>query len=87
MALTGDRLYLAGTPDKTPSGDFWASYENRRGALLLAVSREDGTVTAEYPLPSEPVYNGIAAARGRLLLSLRDGSVVCFGNDDPGRRE
>jgi hypothetical protein len=87
MVLTGDRLYLAGTPDKNPSRDFWAAYENRRGALLLAVSREDGTVIAEYPLDSEPVYNGIAAAGGRLVLSLRDGSVVCFGNSDPGRRE
>jgi hypothetical protein len=62
MVLTGDRLYLAGTPDKTPAGDFWAAYENRRGALLLAVSRDDGRVLAEYPLTSEPVSGGIDAA-------------------------
>ncbi len=80
MIVTRNRLCLAGTPDENPTDDFWAAYENRRGAVLLAVSKEDGTITARYSLDAEPVYNGIAAAGGRLYLCLRNRAVVCFGD-------
>jgi len=83
MVLTRDRLYLAGTPDENPLRDFWAAYENRRGAVLLAVSRENGAVAGRYRLDSEPVYNGIAAAGEHLFLSLRNGSIVCWGKAGP----
>ena len=64
---------------RIPSADFWAAYENRTGALLLAVSKEDGKVIAEYRLDSEPVYNGIAVAAGRLYIATRDGEITCWG--------
>jgi len=79
MVATSRRLYLAGTPDETPADDFWAAYENRLGARLLAVSKKDGKVLWTHKLDSEPVYNGIAAARKRLVLSLKKGTVACFG--------
>ena len=44
------------------------------GGLLRAVSAEDGTTLAEYRLASPPVFDGIAAAHGRLFLSAIDGA-------------
>jgi len=47
---------------------------------LSAVSLADGTPLWQTPLPSEPVTNTISMDRqGRILLALRDGSVVCYG--------
>jgi outer membrane protein assembly factor BamB len=84
MALAGDRLLLAGTPDVNPADDFWAAYENRKGGVLLEVSRDSGETLAAHKLASEPVYNGIAVAGGRVVLSLRDGTVVSFsGGGEP----
>jgi hypothetical protein len=33
---------------------------------------------AEVKLPSSPVFDGLIAAGGKLLLSLKDGSVLCL---------
>jgi hypothetical protein len=47
---------------------------------LVAVSLADGKELRRQPLPAAPVVWGIAIDRdGRILVSLQDGSVVCFG--------
>ena len=46
--------------------------------LFSAASAEDGTKLAEWKITSPTVFDGMAAADGRLYLSLQDGSVVCF---------
>ncbi len=79
MVLTGNCLVLAGTPDESPRGNPWGAYENRNGASLLLVSRADGKIIAENKLDSKPVYNGMAAANGRLFLAAENGEVVCYG--------
>jgi hypothetical protein len=38
-----------------------------------------GKVLGEYSLEAEPVFDGMVAAYGKLYLSLKDGSVVCYG--------
>ena len=45
---------------------------------VLVFSAGDGTKMAEHRLSSPPVWEGMAAARGRLYLTLMDGSVTCF---------
>ena len=45
---------------------------------LIAVSAADGTVAGHCDSPA-PSWDGLAAARGRLYLSGRDGTLVCFG--------
>jgi len=47
-------------------------------AILLAVSTADGRPHARTPLPSPPVWDGMAAAEGCLLLATRDGRVLCL---------
>ncbi len=48
------------------------------GAKLIVVSSEDGTVLSETELESPPVFDGMAAANGRLYLSNLNGEVVCL---------
>ncbi len=78
MALAGDHLLLAGTPDVVPEDDPLAALEGRMGALLRVVSAADGESLAEYSLPARPVFDGLIAANGQALLSTVDGQVVCL---------
>jgi hypothetical protein len=47
-------------------------------SALVAFSIEDGTELSRHELPCQPVFDGMAAADGRLYLSLIDGTVRCF---------
>ncbi len=53
--------------------------EGRKGAVVRTFSTGDGKQIAEYKLDSPPVFNGMAAAGGRLYLVTVDGKVRCFG--------
>jgi len=79
MVLAGEALFAAGPPDVVPDDDPYAAYEGHKGAKLWAVSALDGAKLAECELKHEPTFDGMAAAYGRLYLSLNDGSVVCLG--------
>ena len=46
--------------------------------LLLAISAADGKEMARYPIAAAPVFNGMAAAGGELLLVLENGQVLCM---------
>ncbi|HUU16202.1 MAG TPA: hypothetical protein VMW72_03550 [Sedimentisphaerales bacterium] len=46
--------------------------------LLMAISASDGTELAQYQLDSSPVFDGMAAAYGRLYVSMEDGSLLCL---------
>ncbi len=45
---------------------------------LYAFSIEGGEKLGEMKLPAEPVWDGMAAARGRLYLTTTDGMLRCF---------
>jgi hypothetical protein len=81
MVVAGSTLFAAGTPDVADPDDPWAAIEGQRGGLLWAVSTEDGRKLDEYQLDSPPVFDGMAAARGRLYVSTIDGTIVCFGGE------
>ena len=83
MTLTDERLYLAGPPDVARAYDHWGAFENRQGGALVVVSKKDGAELSRRELGSAPVYDGLAAAGGRLFLAMKDGSVLCLG--DPER--
>ena len=78
LALTGETLFLTGTPDTVEPGDPWAALDGRRGGLLRAVATADGKTLAQFQLEAPPVYDGLAAVSGRLYLSTTDGAVRCF---------
>jgi len=54
------------------------TFEGRKGGLVVVTDKADGKELARLELPSSPVFDGMIAARGRLFLALKDGSVVCL---------
>jgi outer membrane protein assembly factor BamB len=79
MVLAGEKLFFAGPPDVVPEDDPLAALEGRMGGILRGVSTKDGSPLAEYPLDAKPVFDGLIAAEGRLIVSLKDGRVMCMG--------
>jgi len=75
MVLVGKTLFLAGTEE----ADTLAALETNKGAHLCVVSPENGKKLAEYNLESQPVFDGMAAANGRLYLVSNNGKIICFG--------
>ncbi len=80
MVVTRDQLCVAGPPDVVDPSDPLAAFEGRKGGVLRIVDKVDGRTAQEHKLAMPPVFNGAAAAGGRLLLSLEGGSVACFGS-------
>ncbi len=77
MVLAGDVLFAAGPP--AAEGGPTEAAGDGQGARLLALSAADGSTVAAYPLEGRPVFDGMAAAGGRLYLAMDDGTVLCFG--------
>ncbi|MHC4300354.1 MAG: outer membrane protein assembly factor BamB family protein [Planctomycetota bacterium] len=94
MVLAGGTLFVAGPPDVVDEEKIWgrtlepdvqaklkaqsAALTGRNGSLLWAVSAVDGEKLAQYELESVPAWDGMAAANGRLYLSMKDGRVLCM---------
>ncbi len=81
--LAGDVLFAAGTPDTTCADDPWAAIDGRRGGVLRATAVEDRRELSVLTLDSPPVYDGMAAAEGKLYISASDGTLRCYS----GKRE
>jgi outer membrane protein assembly factor BamB len=79
MVLAGDTLFLAGPPNVFPQGDPYAALEGRKGATLWAVSASDGGKLSERSLEKMPVFDGMAAAEGKLFIATEGGEVICLG--------
>jgi hypothetical protein len=94
MVLADNTLFIAGPPDVVDEEEAFrrvgdpkiqaqlaeqdAVLGGKQGALLWAVSAADGSKLAGYKLDALPVFDGMAAAGGRLYLSTADGKVLCF---------
>ncbi len=94
MVLADKTLFVAGPPDvldeeaavarrfdddvqkQLKAQD--AALAGGSGALLWSVSAKDGERIAQLKLDSTPVWDGMAAARGQLLLATTDGKMRCF---------
>ncbi len=79
MVLAGPTLWAAGSPDVVDPDDPWAAMDGKKGAVLWAVSTADGEKLAEVALESPPVFDGMAAANGRLYVATTAGDLVCWG--------
>lgn len=79
MALTQGHLVAAGPPDEIESADPLGAFEGREGGRLVTVDVSTGKTTQQLTTPSPPVFNGIAAVRGRLFVVERDGALACYG--------
>ena len=72
LLLTREHVVAAGAADRYSRGD--------KGGFLLLVSQNDGKMKSRMSLPSPPVYDGMAAAAGRLYVSAEDGHLYCYGD-------
>jgi hypothetical protein len=77
MVLADDVLFGAGWKDSEKI--FAQEPHSKNDSVLVVMSPADGKVLGEYSLEAEPVFDSMAAAYGKLYLSLKDGSVVCYG--------
>ena len=94
MVLADKTLFIAGPPDIIDEEQVFNRpdatgvqarlheqtdvLEGQRGAVLHVVSASDGKKITEYKLDTIPVWDGMAAANGRLYLATKDGRVQCF---------
>ncbi|MBM4078784.1 MAG: hypothetical protein FJ278_03725, partial [Planctomycetes bacterium] len=81
MVRTGNALFVAGPPDVCDPSDPTAALEGRKGGWLLAFSVSDGKELTRCQLDSAPVFDGLAAAHGRLYLATTDGKVLCLAGE------
>ncbi|MFH1760308.1 MAG: PQQ-binding-like beta-propeller repeat protein, partial [bacterium] len=72
VMMAGDKLFVAGARDTTDYGL----------GRVTAYSINDGGKLNEYDLDAAPVFNGMAAANGRLYISTMDGRLVCMSSID-----
>ncbi len=79
MVATEDLLFVAGLPDVVDPKDPLGAFEGRKGGVLSACDNTDGSTVWEYSRSAPPVFNGLAAAGGRLYVAMQDGSIACFG--------
>ena len=89
MTLTSDKLVVAGTPDpsnKMPDilafrneSETLAALRGEKGVLLQIISASDGAKLSEYKLDAIPVFDGMSAAKGKIFIALKDGTVQCWG--------
>lgn len=77
MAIAGDTLFATG-----PYGDAirsMDSFTGARGVRIGAFSTADGRMLANVAIDALPVWDGLAAANGRLYAAMKDGTVQSFG--------
>jgi hypothetical protein len=79
MALASDTVLVAGAPDVLDEKDPLAAIEGRKGAWVKGFAARDGAKLFEVKLDALPVFDGLIAADEKVFVSLKDGSVVCFG--------
>lgn len=81
LVKAGDTLYLAGPPELFSTDDPHALLAGESGGRLLALDTASGKQRAQCVLESPPVFDGMAAAGGRLYLATMDGDVCCLGGE------
>jgi outer membrane protein assembly factor BamB len=83
MVLAGDKLFMAGSPDVLNPEDPMAAFEGKKGCNLWSYNAENGEQKEKYSLNKLPVFDGMIAVENRILMSAKDGSLVCL----KGKRE
>ena len=76
MILAGGLLFGAGWKDSEKI--FAQDPHSETESVLEVMSVADGKMLRQYPLEAEPVFDGMAAAYGRLYLAMRNGKILCM---------
>jgi len=76
MVLAGNVLFGAGWKDSEKI--FAKNPYSENDSVLQVISTADGKMLREYSLEAEPVFDGMAAAYGRLYLAMKNGKILCM---------
>jgi outer membrane protein assembly factor BamB/ubiquinone/menaquinone biosynthesis C-methylase UbiE len=76
MVLADEVLFGAGWKDSEKI--FQKDPDSPNDPVLAAISTADGRTINEYLLEAEPVFDGMAAAYGKLYLSMKNGKILCL---------
>ena len=97
MVLAGDSVFFAGPPNFVNERQAFRfpddaqiesklerqaeALEGKHAGELWALSKQDGKLLGRYRIDSPPVFDGMAAAAGRLYTSTMDGRVLCLSEN------
>ena len=76
MLRAGKVIFTAGPTANIIDGS--ADPDDNPETLLVAISAADGTELGRCKLDCVPIFDGMAAAGGRLYISLENGDIVCM---------
>jgi hypothetical protein len=79
MVLTDGKLFVAGPPEGALTSQ--RLFAGQEGGRLVVCSTSRGESVKQFRLDALPVYDGMAAAHGKLFLSLQGGRLLCLGGD------
>jgi outer membrane protein assembly factor BamB len=54
-------------------------FDENAPAELIAVDTKDGRTLSRRSIEAQPVFDGMAAADGKIYVSTVDGRIVCLG--------
>jgi outer membrane protein assembly factor BamB len=94
MVLANDRIFIAGPLDVADEKELWgrsnekifqekmseqaAWLKGEYGGIIQVFSKRDGKKLAEKKLAYLPVFDGLAAANGKLYMATQCGSIICY---------
>jgi len=77
--VQADRTLFVAGPDAGRNNSGLADLRASQPGAIWAISADDGSVLSKQPLSAAPIFDGMAAADGKLYLSTMDGKVRCLG--------
>jgi hypothetical protein len=86
MVLTDPYLFVAGWEDAVavdPAEHGVPMDGGSKQAWIWTLDANDGRTVSRLRLDADPVFDGMAAAYGRLYLPLQDGALICLGDVSP----
>jgi len=86
IVRSGEHLFVAIMPTDVLGPDPHTADEGRCGGAVLVRAEDNGAAVAEYSLNSPPVWDGMAAANGRLYIATQDGRIVCLAGESCSSR-
>jgi hypothetical protein len=79
----GELVFAAGIVEGRNAAEWDKSIHYEGPGKLQVIHGADGKLLAEYDLPACPVFDGLSAAEGRLLVPMVDGQVQCMSIRQP----
>lgn len=81
MALTSDTLFAAGPiMSAEDAGVNEPSFADDSPSVVMAFSTKDGRDLARIRLDSQPVFDGLALANGKIFIATVDGNIICLSD-------